>query len=81
MTGWPSRSSRAMAVDQLPHVVDRPVGQRPGRLDQRRVGPIGQPQVQGHLLAVEHVDEALLVARRLLAADRETAAARGAGRT
>ncbi len=54
------------AIDQPPHVLDRPVGQRADRLDQLGIGPVGQLQVERQLLAVEHVDEGLAVAIGLL---------------
>ena len=50
------------AIHQPPHVLDRPVGQRAGRLDQLGIGVVGQLQVERDFLAVERVDEGLAVA-------------------
>ncbi len=53
------------AIDQPPHVVDRPVGQRTDRFDKFGIRPVGQLQPERKFLAVKHVDERLAVAIRL----------------
>ncbi len=49
-------------LDQLPRVVDAPIDQAAGQADHFRIGLGWQLQVQGHLLAIQHVDECLAIA-------------------
>ena len=50
------------AVDEPPHVLDRPIGQRAQCLDHFGVGTLGESHMERNLFTIEHVDEGVAVA-------------------